>query len=429
MNSNYISGDASSLVALSGRDQSAALAAFNALDPKGQAALVRSALPEHKKELLFLARDLSGLFDRLHGRDVCLALESASASEFDVLIERIGPRHLSFMLAMGCFKNGGIDDARFIHWLDVLNNCDSSVSAAAISDIDADFLACALFPHLDVQSDESIDPEDNRGMSEAYSFTPEHCRFDNDAVEDFMERLFSIDKTLFALICYKRVFGNPDEILDNALHSYSRRLQEEGLPSYREAAEVYEKGWDILQNAKFLKPRTSSAAVEQVDNAELFLTAVLGAINDSGRGDPRLAGDFSGLLQKISVADGSAMDPDSRRRVVRKAEIYASLSLEHASKGNVEIAASLLLENGITPFFKAGFDMISNLRKAARQALEKAGEEYDPAAGDILMAQRAMLENATPELPRITMPNGKGRIVRRLREFEDLLKRVHELSE
>ncbi len=424
MNLNLNPRDASALVALSSRDQSAALSLFNGLSTPRQAALVAAASPFDKKELLFLARDLSTLFEELHGRDVYLALESATASEFDVLVERIGPRHLNFLLAMGCWSKGEIDDARLLSWLGILNNCDASVALAAIADIEADFLVAALSPHFEVQSDESVEPEDNRGMSEAYSFTPDHCRFDNEAVEDFMERLFSADKTLFALICYKRVFGNPDEIFESARLSYSRRLQNEGLPSYEEAVAVYEKGWDILHDADIAR-FSRTKGVERSDPSALFFTRALGVLSTSGHGDRRLAGDFSSLLQKIAVADGRGMDDDSRRRAVRKAEIFISLGLEQASKGDVVVAAALLSQNGATPFFKAGHDMVSLLAKKAGDVLERS---IDNEVNDADLPDRAVLQNAAQEIPRITLEDGKGRMVRTLAEFEAVRRKVLNLD-
>jgi hypothetical protein len=234
-------------------DQTKALRLFNSLDTSRQSTLVHSAAPDDKKELLFLAKDLSSLLSALPGRDVYLALESSTAPEFDVIIERIGPEHLNFMLAMGCWRDGSIDDGRFVHWLEILNNCDDAIAARAISGIEADFLSAALRSHLDMVCISDDDVADCHAMSEAYAFTPENCMFDNDSVEDFMVRLYSIDKTLFALLCYKRAFGDPEDIFESARLAYSRRLEKEGLPSYEDAVAVYEKGWTILQKANIVQ--------------------------------------------------------------------------------------------------------------------------------------------------------------------------------
>jgi hypothetical protein len=157
----------------------------------------------------------------------------------------------------------------------------------------------------------------------------------------------------------------------------------------------------------------------------LFFTRALGVLNASGHGDRRLAGDFSSLLQKIAVADGRGMDDDSRRRAVRKAEIFISLGLERAGKGAVDVAAAMLLENGVTPFFKAGHDMVSFLTKKAGDVL---GRLIDNEATDADLHDRAVLQNAAQEIPRIMLENGKGRMVRTLAEFEAVRRRVLDLD-
>jgi len=417
--------NASSLVALSVRDQAGALSLFNGLDTSQQRGLVHEACPEDKKELLFLAKDLSSLLDALPGRDVLLALAAATASEFDTLVERIGPEHLNFMLAMGCWRQGAIDDGRFLHWLEVLNTCDEAVAAKAVSNIEADFLAAALRPHFDVEGVFDEDNPDSRGEAEAFSFTPDYCRFDNDIVEDFMTRLFETDRTLFALVCHKRVYENPDEILESARLAYSLRLKKEGLPTYEEAVEVYEKGWDILQKADMVK-KSSGKTVVSHGGTDLFLARVMDRIHRSGKGGPFLAHDFSGLLQKISIADGGEMDTIGRQRTVKKAELYASLGLENASKGDVGKGAELLLTNGITGFFKAGHDMISGLRERANQIVKYSGDgELDK----IGMKERAVLENAALEMPRIMAENGKSRMLRTEKEYDLLMKAVETIGD
>jgi len=412
--------DVSTIISLSSSNQGAGLALFNSLDTARQAALVHIASPENKKELLFLAHSLSDLFDKLHGRDVCLALEACTASEFDVLIERIGPAHLNFMLAMGCWRDNDIDPGRFLHWLDILNNCDNALAMAAIADIEADFLAAALWQHFEVSALDGEDFEDTRGESEAYAFTPENCRFTNDSVEDFLNRLFEGDRTLFALLCHKRIYANPEETLESARLAYSRRLQQEGLPSYKDAAAVYEKGWDILQNANIAR-RDTTKSVAKHSTGEPFLTQVWAALNLSGRGGPQLANDFSNLLLRVTVADSAGLDHAARRLVVRKAEIFSSLGLEKLSNGDIALAADLLAKNGITAFFKAGYDMVTALQKRVREiagvALEN-DETVSEAATNL--EARAILESAAREIPRIVIEKGKSRMVKNLGEFMKL---------
>jgi hypothetical protein len=423
-----ISDQTQSIAQIAAKDQARALAMFNSLDVSRQAALVHSSSPEDKKELLFLAKNLSSLLTALPGRDVYLALESSTAPEFDVLIERIGPEHLNFMLAMGCWRDGVIDDGRFLHWLDILNTCDDRTAAGAISEIEADFLAAALRPHFDLEEVIDEDLPDNRGLSEAYSYTPEFCRFDNDTVEDFMERLFSTDRTLFALLCHKRTQGNPEEIFENARLAYSRRLKKEGLPSYEEAVAVYEKGWTILQKTNMAKQACGKSIVTG-NGTEPFLTLVFKHLNESGKGVARLANDFSGLLQKISVADGGAMDSLARQRTVRKAEVYTSLGLESISKGDVEIAAELVLKNGTTGFFKAGFDMVSKLRNRINQIKKRPrGNEEDDAMRPEGLQDQTVLLNAAHEIPRITLENGKSRMIRNLEELNRLEDKITKIE-
>jgi hypothetical protein len=418
--------DVSTIISLSNANQGAGLALFNGLDTARQAALVHIASPENKKELLFLANSLSELFDKLHGRDVCLALEACTASEFDVLIERIGPSHLNFMLAMGCWRDNDIDPARFLHWLDILNNCNNALAMAAIADIEADFLAAALWPHFEVASLDGEDFEDTRGESEAYAFAPENCRFTNDSVEDFLTGLFEGDRTLFALLCHKRIYANPEEILESARLGYSRRLQQEGLPSHKDAAAVYEKGWEILQNVTIAR-KDISKAIKNRSTSEPFLTQVWAALNSSGRGGPQLANDFSNLLLRVTVADSAGLDDAARRLVVRKAEIFSSLGLEKLSNGDVELAADLLAKNGITAFFKAGYDMVTALQKRVREIVGVALENEDTisdAATNLEM--RAILESAAREIPRIVIEKGKSRMVKNLGEFVKLEERINQ---
>jgi Family of unknown function (DUF6178) len=417
---NVLPREASSLVTLSGRDQARALALFNGLDPARQVALVKNAAPEDKKELLFLAKDLPTLLDSLPGRDVYLALEAATASEFDVLVGRIGPEHLNFLLAMGCWRDGAIDDARVLHWLDIINNADDGAAAGAISGIEADFLAAALWPHIDVSSAED-DADDGVRWR-----TPDHCRFDNDTVEDFMVRLYAVDRTLFELVCHKRAMADVDEIFESARLAYSRRLEKEGLPSYEEAVAVYEKGWTIVQSARLTT--RSGAVVDKDGPVDPFLTLAMHSLDARGTDKSRVAADFSTLLSKIAVADGGEMDAAARKRVVRKAELFAGLGLERMSGGDAAAAADMLAKNGVTPFFKVGYDMVSRLREKANAVLgtplDNSENAIAPAAA---LSDRAVLKSAAREMPCIVLENGKARTVRNLAEFtilEEIVRQV-----
>jgi|GEM_PF-7018008 hypothetical protein len=413
---------ASSLAALSSRDQGAALALFNGLDSDKQAALVKAAVPEDKKELLFLSRSLPALLDSLPGRDVYLALECATASEFDTLVGLIGPEHLNFLLAMGCWRDGAIDDARVLYWLDILNNADDASAARAMLGVEADFLAAALWRHLDVSADE----DDARDA--VFLATPDQCRCDNETVEDFLVRLYETDRPLFELVCHRRATLGFDEVFESARLAYSRRLEKEGLPSYEDAARIYEEGWTILRSAR-LTPRPAGALIESGDNAGPFLAAAMRRLEARGSDVPRLAGDFAALLVKLSVADGGSMDSTARRRMVQKAELYAGLGLERESGGDADAAADLLSANGVTPFFKAGYDMVSELRKIAEQLLGSSIDDWNGAAAASEPNDGAVLHGAARELPCMMLGNGKARTIWNLREFLALKKTVIGLSE
>jgi hypothetical protein len=86
------------------------------------------------------------------------------------------------------------------------------------------------------------------------------------------------------------------------------------------------------------------------------------------------------------------------------------------------------LKNGITGFFKAGHDMIAELHEQVNQLAKKSGDDETGEASDkIGMKERAVLENAMLEIPRMMVENGKSRTVQAKKEYDLLMKAVDDI--
>jgi hypothetical protein len=424
MNALRLRDEAASLVDLCRRDQAAALSAFNRMGADHQVDLIANASPHDKKELLFLTTDLPRVVQGLRGRDMYLALEHATASEFDVLIERVGPQHLNFMLSMGCWRKDDIDNGRFLDWLSILNNCDTAGGYSAISHIDANFLAAGLRPHIGIVCESPQELESRRHTGGQWFFTPSDCECDDETVEEFVNNLYAIDQMLFSMVMAKLAFDDAGEILAEARAAYIARLKEEGLPTYEEAVGVYESLRTAAQKRQSGPPSPQAGLVAQ-DTTTLFLTRALEVFHAAAAAEDSVAraDEFSRLLSRISVADGQGMDSESRRRVVRKAEVYASLGLESLSKGDLDAAADLLATQGLTAAFQAGAELVSRVHALVKRLRAAAGMTgADDESPKVDARQYAAIMCAGDEIPRRLLENATPRAIRSLADYEALMR-------
>jgi hypothetical protein len=388
--------DPSVLLALAQTDRRTAVELFSRLSVEEQQALIARADDEGKKELLFLERDCTQLAQSLPVQQMHQAMEAATASESDVLLEILRPEQLVYMLDVQCWKGEDIDPGVFLTWLTRINASTESVVTETIARADTDLLAKGLraFACGNNVSREEIQLALDMGSS--YTFAPSDIDWDDEAAEEFFTRLYSVSSHRFSELCMKLIYDPPEQVDFNAYVAHRLRRKRASAPDTHATTALYARDAVRAELATPLGVETTEVAPWS-PKSYLEKAMAHAAASETHTVDPvRLSRQIDDLLARVSIADGRGLSAHERRTTSEKAALYVSLGLEHRSHGHVDTAAQLLAEAEPVELFRTGHTLVSNLHAKARKVrkhLQRRGMEPT-------VEHEAALLNAALDVPR-----------------------------
>ncbi|MBD3242366.1 MAG: hypothetical protein GF331_17380 [Chitinivibrionales bacterium] len=416
--------DTDALLSLAEADRRSAVEVFSRLSMDEQQAMIASVPGEGKKELLFLERDCTQLAQSLPVQEIHKAIEAATASESDVLLEIVSPEQLVFMIDVQCWRGDEIDSSAFLTWLDRLNAGSDSVAAETVARADTDFLARALRPLVVAHNISRDEIQLSLDMGSPYTFSPDDIEWADQSATEFFERLYSLNARAFDELCMKLTYDSPEQIDFAAYTAHRLRRRRAGAPDTHDTAGLYAGPQPSVSMSTPIE--SSSRAIAPLAGQELFVEQVLAYAHEhlEGAVDPvQLARAIDDLLARVTIVDGRGLSAHDRRITTRKASVYVSLGLEYRSHGVVAFAARLLQSFEPSELYRDGYAVVRAVHAKVAK-LRRVGGKH----GELEHCHEAVLLDAAREIPRRAGSGGTSHEVVSVREMGQLLGELGEIE-
>ncbi len=409
--------DPSVLLTLAETDRHQAVELFSRLTLPEQQALIARANDEGKKELLFMEHDSTELVQSLPVQQMHQAMEAATASESDVLLEILTPEQLVYMLDVQCWRGEHLDQEAFLAWLSRINGSPEGVAAEAIARADTDLLASGLRPLVVAQHVSRDEVQLAIDMGSAYTFVPTDIEWQDEAAEEFFAQLYSTSSVRFNDLCMRLVYDSPDQVDFNAYVTHRLRRMRAAAPDTHATSGLYTRGTTAAE------PRAADTTGKSQGLAPwsgaLFLEQAMAraAMSEEYTVDPlHLSRRIDELLARVTIADGRGLSAHERSATSRKSALYVSLGLEVRSQGDVASAVHLLSTVDPVELFQSGYALVGNLHAKVR----KIRRLYERRGTAFTVEQEALILNAERDVPRLTRPGRSSRAVRSVAELRAL---------
>lgn len=402
-----ISEDTRALLTLAETDRQTAVAVFSQLSLEEQQSMVASVSGEGKKELLFLERDSTRLTRSLAPQEVNQAVESATASESDVLLEILTPEQLVFMLDVQCWRGEEIDPQSFVIWLNRLGGSPDSVVADTVARADTDLLARALRPLVTGQAVSRDEVQLALDMGSTYAFTPTDITWLDESAEEFFARVYSLNLSAFEELCMKLIYDDPGLVDFAAYSAHRTRRRAAGAPDSQQTTHLYRPRHPGMHAAQAADRDTTE--LDTRAGGTLFVERALAHAREhlADQLDPLLlARGLEQLLSRVTIADGRGLNDTDRAATTRKAALFVSLGLEARSHGVVAFAARLVVDAAPADLYRDGASLIRGVHDKVRKIRRILGTRRE-----LTHDGETVLLGAEAEIPRRTQSGGRTRAI------------------
>ncbi|MFA4945788.1 MAG: DUF6178 family protein [Lentisphaeria bacterium] len=367
---------ANALLALVKHAGAQAEALFKTLPLEEQQAVVLSAPPDQRLDLLNLPEDATRLVQSLPEMELHRTVMCVGKWEAQEVVEVASQEQLNFMLDHDCWRGEALDGRKFADWLQLFLECDEAQIFRILTAINADLLALALKKHVKFEKDFMIEDQ--------YYLDPDWVKGGNPVVQQFLERLYAFDPNLWIrLLAWVRT-NSKGTIEADAIEGREARLKGKGFPAPSLAITVYYPvefdikgllaGWRTAATATPATPPGTAPAVRAGGSQPadgLFLAKVTRLLADqaaaatTAESAGRWEAELVEVANKVMIADQVDLgDLRQQREAVDKVRRWISLGLEIAATGDPEHGGRLLQERQVEWFFRLAAMLFDALESA-----------------------------------------------------------------
>jgi hypothetical protein len=362
--------------------------------------------PDDKKNLMsflggslriFTKRDMESLLESPQARhkiqstpyqDVFMAVKTLGLSDSLGLLPLTLREQRRGFFDLDCWRKDNFNTASFLEWFAAFIQCGPEEAVRTARGLDPELLALFFKKNLAVYM---IDPEENP-PDLPLIFSPDR-RYGVEINEEgdsaticrlLLDALFRFDPSLGYDLLDRVYWDNEIALEEEAYLNKRRRLEEIGFVDYYEAMEIYKESGELLSTPPSADhfeetPQSVSHTLPALLVTSLrpgqYLLEGLSKIQDTQEAERvnfELAALSNRLLSVHSVTPGDLEKIPSALEEVRDT---LNLALEHFSSQKKESTSSLLLHNHLHTLFKAGFQLIAQLREQANRIFESSGRK------------------------------------------------------
>lgn len=414
--------------------------AFARLDFAQQQRVVLDAPYAQREALCDLAEDSKALIQSLPPEELWLTIRADDPQQSLALFQRMSPEQVQFCFDVESWQKDRWQPEATLEWLRIVAASGREKIAEYFAKGDQELvgLLCKQWVTIYVR-------EGDEDIGDAIDWPREEAPVTVDGVYYFMINDERVDQWLRPMmLSYGQ--GNADELrsllsnlramtlADQEEHAYEwreRRMAEHGFVPFDEAIAVYHRFNDTtFANAvkrQHMPDALESQAgfplimLEQRGVESTFVTA-LRSVEDRALLDSCVL-EIARLANRIVIADGENIAPDTLQRALAKAVGYINIGLEYLSEKEIVAPGQLLREYWLQSLLQRGFSLVldqaDTLRKwrSERPTLEVSD---DPSELDHMAFER--IKAAMQKWPQFYVgpQSDDGELLREFRSLEDL---------
>ncbi|PIR18404.1 MAG: hypothetical protein COV46_00195 [Deltaproteobacteria bacterium CG11_big_fil_rev_8_21_14_0_20_49_13] len=341
--------------------------------------------PEKRLEAVLNSSNPAALVRSMPEEEVWLTIKKLGPHDALAILANTSVEQVQYILDIEFWKKDRFIPEQSLTWLSHLKDCGEEKVLEWVHETDADSVILALKDFIHVKKKETSD--DNplehdwpyhlapQTMDGSYYYQALSERAD-EVVRPIFEIIAKNDHAFFMKLCNAMMAEIRSNLEEAAFTWRTKRLSEKGFVSIEEALEVYRYLNDRQMSSL---PKRQTLSLEETEKAALYplalggeeypvLMLALGSLkNDEVAED--VAKEIATLANKVIMADGRAITPETITACLKKVMAYVNIGLEHLSGADIHKAGDVLRERWTMNLFQIGFSLVSRLRQHAKKFL------------------------------------------------------------
>lgn len=385
-------------VTLLARDRALAEKAMRRLPLPEQVRAVLTAPPERREAVILCAPDAAAVVQALPAQEFWLTVTAIGEGEALELIHLASAEQLQFCLDLDCWRKALWQPEPTLHWLRCLTACGEATVVEWWHTADPELLVLLMKRWVTIYlraGDEEVTevipwprPEPPFTLDNLYFFQCNDADVDR-ILRPMLEALGRADLPRLRHIFDATIGAIGAEQEEEAHAVRERRLAEEGFPPWAEAMGVYAR----LRPEEWARGRRTHPSVAPgemtaprfalmpLQEQVAFLRSVLTQLADAAMQETVLL-ECARLANRIVIADGHPVTPETARGAARKGIGYLNIGLELVSRGDIAAGVAALRDYWIVTLFQIGFSAVMQVAEAARAAWPRIAPTPDAVPDD-----------------------------------------------
>jgi hypothetical protein len=349
-----------------------------------------------RQELILSAPHSLALTRALSPEMLLYTLKEVGLADSLELLALAAPHQIRDMLDLDCWRKDRLDDRRLISWLMLLDEAGSGKLAEWALHTDIEVLVLLVKRHLEVVRKVEVEDDPNFDHARYFTFDDQYLlRFvgeEEPILQLLLERLRVLDYNCYRGVLENSLFELESGLEEEALRWRNARLADRGYPSYDEASELFRfippESIRIEEYRRQELPTLRFADDEEVippnhalmllDVSDSFLVRVLAGLPPDVL--EQVGQELAYLANRVVVVEaGTLGELAAVRRCVALTHDYINIGLAFFADSDESVAARLVREVTLRPFFQAGVSLILQLQHQARRLgrrLQESGVAY-----------------------------------------------------
>lgn len=335
-------------------------------------------------EQLLAAPDSAALVQALSPVEYTVLLKAAPDMRA-ILLQLGHPEQIRTVLDLDCWHKDTLQSLRVLEWLEALQHSGEDICIQTLETLDSEMLSVVLHRYIRVnaalpsEEEDDPDPYDEVLSNELYRVTfidPDSPL--NERVTEFLRVLRLTDLDMYYGLMQGAMWAQESDLEEWAYRWKTGRLQDEGIPDYDDALEVYHvvdvEPLHAPPPVPLEPPGVPANAEESglVPSYAWSFTPSGSLLAQALRGDftpatlERLCWEMVSLCNKAVVLDQvDFADTAAVRASLGRVHAFVNIGLEYLSNQHIQQLVPLLTERSLLSICQVGFSLSMHLRQRA----------------------------------------------------------------
>jgi len=364
--------------------------AFNRLPFREQLDALYGVSARDRRDLILAAPNALRLVRSFAAESLFHTVKEVGLEDGVELLALASGEQVCALVDLDCWKKDRLETSLLLDWLEVIVEAGSRAVGELLHSIDRELLVLLLKRFVRVhRRDDPEEPEDDVEGPEVFELDEHYQIFFHRSdtrsplVRSLIEELYERDYSYFVTVMEETWWGVESDLEEGAFRLRSARLQDRGFPDYFEAQQIYRplRAADLAERSAPLgrsngddgDPLPHDRSLVLPEDGATFFSQVLHA-GFSGEAASELRHELAYLVNRVLVAEGvDFADHEQVAEKIRVAHDTVNLALESLSDVDSARAVRILEHHYVQHLFQVGWQILLELRKAAKLTVEALG--------------------------------------------------------